>query len=69
MKIALAPLFVVFGSAASNNFESIKQSVWNSATESQIEGFFSSGGHTNNWAVLVDTSRFWLNYRLYKSNY
>lgn len=21
------------------------------------------GGHTNNWAVLVDTSRFWFNYR------
>ena len=20
-------------------------------------------GHTNNWAVLVDTSRFWFNYR------
>ncbi|XP_060069813.1 GPI-anchor transamidase-like [Ylistrum balloti] len=24
--------------------------------------FFTSG-HTNNWAVLVDTSRFWFNYR------
>nr|ACO11595.1 GPI-anchor transamidase precursor [Caligus rogercresseyi] len=23
----------------------------------------SSSGHTNNWAVLVDTSRFWFNYR------
>lgn len=22
-----------------------------------------SRGHTNNWAVLVDTSRFWFNYR------
>ena len=22
-----------------------------------------SQGHTNNWAVLVDTSRFWFNYR------
>ena len=20
-------------------------------------------GHTNNWAILVDTSRFWFNYR------
>jgi phosphatidylinositol glycan class K len=28
-----------------------------------IDGFFSKSGHTNNWAVLVDTSRFWLNYR------
>lgn len=24
---------------------------------------FPRGGHTNNWAVLVDTSRFWFNYR------
>lgn len=23
----------------------------------------SSGQHTNNWAVIVDTSRFWFNYR------
>ena len=23
----------------------------------------NSRGHTNNWAVLVDTSRFWFNYR------
>ncbi|CAG9797716.1 unnamed protein product [Chironomus riparius] len=23
----------------------------------------NSAGHTNNWAVLVDTSRFWFNYR------
>ncbi|KAG1461738.1 hypothetical protein G6F46_004714 [Rhizopus delemar] len=28
-----------------------------------IEGFFSQSGHTNNWAVLVCTSRFWFNYR------
>ncbi|KAK2184380.1 hypothetical protein NP493_268g03056 [Ridgeia piscesae] len=27
-----------------------------------MEQFFKSG-HTNNWAVLVDTSRFWFNYR------
>ncbi|OWF49867.1 GPI-anchor transamidase-like [Mizuhopecten yessoensis] len=26
------------------------------------EEFFTSG-HTNNWAVLVDTSKFWFNYR------
>lgn len=31
-------------------------------TKSKIDDFFSSG-HTNNWAVLVDTSRFWFNYR------
>ncbi|KAJ2963061.1 hypothetical protein NQZ79_g1888 [Umbelopsis isabellina] len=28
-----------------------------------VEGFFQQGGHTNNWAVLVCTSRFWFNYR------
>jgi phosphatidylinositol glycan class K len=28
----------------------------------RVEEFFQSG-HTNNWAVLVDTSRFWFNYR------
>ena len=33
-----------------------------SAGEQNIEDFFKSG-HTNNWAVLVDTSRFWFNYR------
>lgn len=26
-------------------------------------GEFFRSGHTNNWAVLVDTSRFWFNYR------
>jgi hypothetical protein len=25
--------------------------------ENLVDGFFSTGGHTNNWAVLVDTSR------------
>lgn len=24
---------------------------------------FGASGHTNNWAVLVGTSRFWFNYR------
>ena len=33
-----------------------------SSTTKKVEEFFSSG-HTNNWAVLVDTSRFWFNYR------
>ncbi|CAG8467872.1 4566_t:CDS:2 [Ambispora leptoticha] len=28
-----------------------------------VDGFFSRSGHTNNWAVLVCTSRFWFNYR------
>lgn len=30
--------------------------------EEEVNSFFKSG-HTNNWAVLVDTSRFWFNYR------
>lgn len=37
-----------------------------SKIESEIEivnDFFQRSGHTNNWAVLVCTSRFWFNYR------
>jgi glycosylphosphatidylinositol transamidase (GPIT) subunit GPI8 len=35
-----------------------------SPVENTIKGFFKKGGnHTNNWAVLVSTSRFWFNYR------
>ncbi|GFN85251.1 GPI-anchor transamidase [Plakobranchus ocellatus] len=30
--------------------------------EEQVNEFFQTG-HTNNWAVLVDASRFWFNYR------
>lgn len=30
---------------------------------SQIPENFGKTGHSNNWAVLVDTSRFWFNYR------
>lgn len=33
------------------------------AKEDAARAFFSSSNHTNNWAVLVDTSRFWFNYR------
>ncbi|XP_064616910.1 GPI-anchor transamidase-like [Liolophura sinensis] len=33
-----------------------------SLSQENVEEFFQSG-HTNNWAVLVDTSRFWFNYR------
>uniref|UniRef100_A0A914Z4T3 GPI-anchor transamidase n=1 Tax=Panagrolaimus superbus TaxID=310955 RepID=A0A914Z4T3_9BILA len=29
----------------------------------KIEAFFDPSTHTNNWAVLVCTSRFWFNYR------
>ncbi|KAG1693176.1 GPI-anchor transamidase [Nymphon striatum] len=35
---------------------------FSSAPEENINKFFKSG-HTNNWAVLVCTSRFWFNYR------
>jgi hypothetical protein len=34
-----------------------------SAIQSQTKEFFERSGHTNNWAVLVCTSRFWFNYR------
>ncbi|XP_050389216.1 GPI-anchor transamidase [Patella vulgata] len=36
--------------------------VLSNTQEEEIGEFFKSG-HTNNWAVLVDTSRFWFNYR------
>ncbi|XP_060940231.1 GPI-anchor transamidase [Limanda limanda] len=36
--------------------------VSSSNIEDNVGNFFSSG-HTNNWAVLVCTSRFWFNYR------
>uniref|UniRef100_A0AAF5CSP2 ThiF domain-containing protein n=1 Tax=Strongyloides stercoralis TaxID=6248 RepID=A0AAF5CSP2_STRER len=29
----------------------------------KVEKFFETPTHVNNWAVLVDTSRFWQNYR------
>lgn len=29
----------------------------------QIPEAFQNSNHSNNWAVLVDTSRFWFNYR------
>ncbi|CAI5756639.1 unnamed protein product [Candida verbasci] len=35
-------------------------------TEEKVDNFFnnnSTSSHTNNWAVLVSTSRFWFNYR------
>lgn len=31
--------------------------------DQKIEDFFYASTHTNNWAVLVSTSRFWFNYR------
>ena len=34
----------------------------NQSFEEKAGSFFKSG-HTNNWAVLVDTSIFWFNYR------
>jgi GPI-anchor transamidase subunit K len=34
-----------------------------SATD-PVEKFLSRSGHTNNWAVLVCSSRFWFNYRV-----
>merc|ERR1712136_75465 len=31
--------------------------------DAYTQQFLTSGHHTSNWAVLVDTSRFWFNYR------
>ncbi|XP_071216763.1 GPI-anchor transamidase [Salvelinus alpinus] len=48
--LTLFSLFIVPASVESNNIEA-------------EAGKFFSSGHTNNWAVLVCTSRFWFNYR------
>ncbi|KAK6014176.1 hypothetical protein OSTOST_20469, partial [Ostertagia ostertagi] len=37
--------------------------ILNTGVQLRIEEFFDTPGHTNNWAVLVCTSRFWFNYR------
>jgi len=38
--------------------------VVNVNSNQKIDSFFRHGGtHTNNWAVIVSTSRFWFNYR------
>nr|XP_011436851.2 GPI-anchor transamidase-like [Crassostrea gigas] len=43
-------------------FQLIAFAFLHQCTGTSPEEFFKSG-HTNNWAVLVDTSRFWFNYR------
>jgi phosphatidylinositol glycan class K len=54
-------LLTVFALQVAANWDKIANISWEA--EAKVDGFFSSSGHTNNWAVLVDTSRFWLNYR------
>ncbi|KAJ3150766.1 glycosylphosphatidylinositol anchor biosynthesis [Geranomyces michiganensis] len=52
--------------AAFTNTDNVTLALWSeaaAANDEAIEGFFSNSGHTNNWAVLVCTSRFWFNYR------
>ncbi|RUS15893.1 peptidase C13 family-domain-containing protein [Endogone sp. FLAS-F59071] len=56
---AIAPLFVFLLSC----FLVVLFAHTLAAQPSVVDGFFSRGGHTNNWAVLVCTSRFWFNYR------
>lgn len=56
-------LTLLLGLCLAQNWDSLRSKAWSDKVEQKIDGFFSTGGHTNNWAVLVDTSRFWLNYR------
>ncbi|XP_046403784.1 putative GPI-anchor transamidase [Ischnura elegans] len=42
---------------------SFSKIVFSSFPSKKIDEDASGAGHTNNWAVLVDTSRFWFNYR------
>ena len=44
-------------------WEQSGQSSLPSSSELELPEEFSKSRHTNNWAVLVDTSRFWFNYR------
>ncbi|KAJ3014971.1 hypothetical protein HKX48_004866 [Thoreauomyces humboldtii] len=56
-------LCLVAGNALAPN---VSMALWSpdvDANNAAVEGFFASSGHTNNWAVLVCTSRFWFNYR------
>ncbi|CAD6197143.1 unnamed protein product [Caenorhabditis auriculariae] len=39
------------------------EAVLNTGLQLRIEELFDTPGHTNNWAVLVCTSKFWFNYR------
>eukprot|EP00123_Amoebidium_parasiticum_P001550 comp12664_c0_seq1/m.7740 comp12664_c0_seq1/g.7740 ORF comp12664_c0_seq1/g.7740 comp12664_c0_seq1/m.7740 type:complete len:394 (-) comp12664_c0_seq1:195-1376(-) len=56
MMIALLRGFLALLPMISPSFAAVR-----TGTTSDIEPFFSR--HTNNWAVLVCTSRFWFNYR------
>lgn len=38
-------------------------SAFRSDVMQKVETFFEPSSHSNNWAVLVCTSRFWFNYR------
>ncbi|KAK6740611.1 hypothetical protein RB195_008830 [Necator americanus] len=42
---------------------SFASAILNAGIQLRIEELFDTPGHTNNWAVLVCTSRFWFNYR------
>nr|SVE83704.1 EOG090X07K0 [Daphnia pulex] len=53
MKMIIASLYYFVALLISNTH----------AWDAQASNFLTSGDHTSNWAVLVDTSRFWFNYR------
>ncbi|KAI8904207.1 peptidase C13 family-domain-containing protein [Powellomyces hirtus] len=56
----------VLSTADFTNSNNVSLALWSpepDVNDAAIEGFFSQSGHTNNWAVLVCTSRFWFNYR------
>ncbi|KAK7094616.1 GPI-anchor transamidase-like [Littorina saxatilis] len=52
----------VFGMKVLLSFALLGAAFVFAGNEEKVQEFFKSG-HTNNWAVLVDTSRFWFNYR------
>lgn len=55
---------LVLGSVMSCEWDhsSFPDQLASDSVDAKVSEFFKSG-HTNNWAVLVCTSRFWFNYR------
>ncbi|KIH62329.1 LSM domain protein [Ancylostoma duodenale] len=60
--IHAVPMLISVGALLVLLFSSV-HGILNAGVQLRIEELFDTPGHTNNWAVLVCTSRFWFNYR------
>jgi hypothetical protein len=64
--------FIRFFTIVIISYTIISQISFAQDTEAIVDGFFSRGGHTNNWAVLVEYQRMFIKFYymiqyLYKS--